>query len=618
MAMQLKTFNQLVADSLAYVLANSKLTDIAKASVIRAVIEAFCLNDAEIYIKLAGLLDYFNLDRVFGDDLADRAAEYGVEWPKAKPALAALQFSDSRVTSVVASTLGAPIVAGALSAIQVQNADFASFPSSGQVVIDRQDSGTREVILYASKTAPNLLNCPAATAALNAHTTGASVYFSWVGVDLPVPSGTTVYSQATPGNKQINFITLAGTTIKDGDKYAPTVQAQSTTVGAATKVGANTIKFFNNKPWLTAVVNNPSAAFQGQDKASEEQVRQLIRTKIQTASRATSLSITDAVLTADYSGEKVITTQLVEPLSVYDVNGYFVPNQLFIHDGSPNTGFVTTVDPGAGVAEMIVNYGVSGQRRCRMALWPIVPGSLDGAINKSTDRGIGVAGVNTLQDNSKAWTPNQWATNAVVDANGKVAGIISNTSTTLTLDTTLTSGSYGIFAEAPLTRGTDYQVNESTGEIELSPAKALVAGDKLVAVRPMTPEVPVYSAYSGLIGFIQKVVNGDPSDYTTFPGVKAAGVQMQVLPPTIDLLDIYVQVTPAPGAAETVDLDNAVAAAVSQYVQSLKIGDAFILSEAIRYAKEVSGAYDVQFFNPPQNVGVLPGHILRINTIQSV
>lgn len=158
-------------------------------------------------------------------------------------------------------------------------------------------------------------------------------------------------------------------------------------------------------------------------------------------------------------------------------------------------------------------------------------------------------------------------------------------------------------------RGTDYELNPALGQVELSdtswptglPAAAVVRAE--------------YRFYTGLIKETQRVVDGDESDPLRFPGVRAAGVQVLVVPPqavpqtligTIAVLDGY-------------DIDNTqtqVATVIQGYINSLNIGDDVIVSEIIERAMGVSGMHNFRILSlsggTPEDQVILDNQVARI------
>lgn len=153
-----------------------------------------------------------------------------------------------------------------------------------------------------------------------------------------------------------------------------------------------------------------------------------------------------------------------------------------------------------------------------------------------------------------------------------------------------------------LTEGTDYTLNRATGQITLD--TALSAADTVTAE---------YTWYTGLIAQAQKIVDGDPGDRTNYPGYRAGGTQVFVIPPTvfqqvvvgtIILDEDYV------GSAD--DVITAAKAAVNRYINSLPINGDVIHSEIIAAVQSVAGVKDVILTTPTANVILGSGQLARV------
>ena len=156
--------------------------------------------------------------------------------------------------------------------------------------------------------------------------------------------------------------------------------------------------------------------------------------------------------------------------------------------------------------------------------------------------------------------------------------------------------------------GTDYTLNETTGDLELV-VPGLALDDSLVICGKGDGTVPGYSFYTGLIQETQKVINGVPP-FTTYPGVRAAGVKMIVASPIVQIVNIIINITAIPGVAEET-LYDAVSNAVQAYVNNLRIAEDVVVSELEAAALSVVGVYDTNVISPSSNLLITDGHLAR-------
>lgn len=114
------------------------------------------------------------------------------------------------------------------------------------------------------------------------------------------------------------------------------------------------------------------------------------------------------------------------------------------------------------------------------------------------------------------------------------------------------------------------------------------------------------SISSDLQAEIEKVLYGDPDDFTNYPGKNAEGVGYNIVAPTIKAVDIGITATRLSNIR--VDLDEiktSIQTAVEQYVNTRTLGQNVLLSEIYRTGKNSNSAiYDLVVISPSANVVV--------------
>jgi uncharacterized phage protein gp47/JayE len=153
--------------------------------------------------------------------------------------------------------------------------------------------------------------------------------------------------------------------------------------------------------------------------------------------------------------------------------------------------------------------------------------------------------------------------------------------------------------------GADYDFNAAQGKVVFT--AALGTGD---AVR-MT-----YRYYTGLIQETQKVVDGDPLNPLVYPGVRAGGTQVYVLPPTLVLQSVAASISVL-GGFDTTTVAAEVATVVQDYINNLPIGADVIVSEIIERSMAVTGMFNFRFQTltgsaPPADQVILDDQVARI------
>lgn len=153
-----------------------------------------------------------------------------------------------------------------------------------------------------------------------------------------------------------------------------------------------------------------------------------------------------------------------------------------------------------------------------------------------------------------------------------------------------------------LVQGVDFTFNEPRGQISL--AVPLVGGDTIDAD---------YSWYGGLIQEAQRIVDGARNMRLVYPGYRAAGTKVSVLPPTVLQQTIEASLTIEDGfVGQTLEVQAAVRAALNRYVNGLGINGDVILSELVYHAQSVPGVLDVVFTNPTSNIIIGSGQLARV------
>lgn len=149
--------------------------------------------------------------------------------------------------------------------------------------------------------------------------------------------------------------------------------------------------------------------------------------------------------------------------------------------------------------------------------------------------------------------------------------------------------------------GNEYTLNAASGQVYLG--TALTAGQ--------TVTLTTYTWFIGLIAEVQKVIDGDPANRTTYPGWRAAGVLVLVRVPTILPVTVTADITVRDGFGQ-MTVAASVRAAIAAYVNGLGIGVDVVRSEMIERAMAVEGMYDITISSPASNIVVLFDELPRI------
>ena len=168
-----------------------------------------------------------------------------------------------------------------------------------------------------------------------------------------------------------------------------------------------------------------------------------------------------------------------------------------------------------------------------------------------------------------------------------------------------------------ITRGVDWEIDPTRGQIELLAGGAFPAGlafnDKIAAN---------YRFYTGLIQETQRVISGDPLNPLNYPGVEAGGITTLVKPAGPVWQTINANATTLPDF-DTAVVFAAVKVAIQEYINNLDVSADVIVSEIIERAMGVDGMFNFKLINlsgsaPPVDQIVLESQVARVQSADIV
>jgi uncharacterized phage protein gp47/JayE len=121
-----------------------------------------------------------------------------------------------------------------------------------------------------------------------------------------------------------------------------------------------------------------------------------------------------------------------------------------------------------------------------------------------------------------------------------------------------------------------------------------------------------YRYFTGLAQKVQWTVDGRQDDQDNYPGIRAGGVQVEVLEPVRRPIRVEVQVTPREGITLS-SLTNNVKSSISAYINALPVGGDVIVSDIVYSVKDVSGVFDVNMREPTANIAIADNELARID-----
>jgi len=121
-----------------------------------------------------------------------------------------------------------------------------------------------------------------------------------------------------------------------------------------------------------------------------------------------------------------------------------------------------------------------------------------------------------------------------------------------------------------------------------------------------------YKYFTGLAQLVQHTIDGVDDDPDNFPGIRAAGVQVEVIEPIAKDIPINLTVVTNQGVVLS-SIENDIKSAIIAYVNNLPVGGDVIVAELIVAVKGVEGVFDVTLISPTSNVVVASNELYRIS-----
>jgi len=236
----------------------------------------------------------------------------------------------------------------------------------------------------------------------------------------------------------------------------------------------------------------------------------------------------------------------------------------------------------------------------------------------------GTSGIQCASENTTTGTTGNIAVNAIDTASGK--GYINSVIDGIENVINDSAFSGGAVAETDEERATRFSetvnaLNAGTKEGILVAVEA-IDGVKSAGMRVSYPfrgsntiivDDGSGSISAALLAEIIKVLDGDPSDLTNYPGKGIAGIGYIVEAPVIVNSNIGITATRlASVGVDLLEIKNSIQTAVEQYINTLQLGEDVLLSEVVRVGKNSNSAvYDLIVVSPSSNIVVNENEFAR-------
>ena len=332
MAIEIKSYNQILGEIIRKIVADSPINDINTGSALMSLIEAAAQVDFENNASILSVLELLNIDAVRNNDLDTRAGDFGLTRRPAARSTGFVRITDSTMTkksSGLYQVKPAPIAGNTV--LFVNNA--ADWEPTGQLFIGRGTPNFEGPISYTSIVDNgSFYTINLASALEKDHLISELVIDAQGTTDRQIPAGTVVQIPSNNQNPTVEFRTLRESVIPAGEDTVDNVNITAVLAGTNGNAGINTIVQFSSPPFAGAAVANTVALTNGRNIETDSQLRERIKSFASTLARGTAPAILAAVIGVSDpdDGKQVESATISEPPVVGD------PSILYIDDG---TGF---------------------------------------------------------------------------------------------------------------------------------------------------------------------------------------------------------------------------------------------------------------------------------------
>ncbi len=330
MAIQIKSFNQILGDMIRKIISETALNDLNAGSVLLTLLEAAAANDFENNTAILNVLELLNIDAIKNNDLDAKAGDFGLTRRAAIKASGLVNILNSNITK---RSTGLYVIKPAPIAGQTKlyvNSAIG-WSATGTLYIGRGTQSFEGPINYtAITTYPTYSEITLASALQKDHLISDIVIDSQGEPDRLIAAGTVVKIPANNQNPEVQYVTLRDAVIPSGEDVVKNVEVIALVAGSLGNAGINTITAFDVAPFSGAGVTNISSFSSGRDIETDVELRNRLKSYSITLARGTAPSIVASVIGVSDPDDsnQVASAVITEPVKVGD------PSILYIDDGS--------------------------------------------------------------------------------------------------------------------------------------------------------------------------------------------------------------------------------------------------------------------------------------------
>lgn len=224
MAIQIKSFNQILGDMVRKIVAETALNDLNAGSVLLTLLEAAAANDYENNTAILNVLELLNIDAIKNNDLDAKAGDFGLS---RRPAVKASGLVNILNTNITKRSTGLYVIKPAPIAGQTKLYvnTTAGWAPTGNLYIGRGTQSFEGPIAYTSITVyPTYSEINLASALQKDHLLSDIVIDSQGEPDRLIAAGTVVKIPANNQNPEVQYVTLRDAVIPSGEDIVTGVQ----------------------------------------------------------------------------------------------------------------------------------------------------------------------------------------------------------------------------------------------------------------------------------------------------------------------------------------------------------------------------------------------------------
>ena len=367
-----KTESQIQAEMLSTLIAQLGLNDVNAGSVLDVLTQAAAQQDFAQYYAIAQVSRLVDLDRTFGEDLDNRAFEYGLTRREALKATGLINILRPTTFEKVDTSFfaGFPAASNGDTTIYVNDASNVLFSTSGTLVIGRGTNAEEEVpYIVAPTNNVNYWSFALSTPILNDHTQDSSIILKQ-GAGITINAGTVVSVPATGVSVETRFIVQNDAVLLAGEDSIDNVEVIAALPGTAGNIPSQAIsgEAFPTPPFTGARAENTSKFTTGRNRENDEELRDRIKSHIQSISKGVKEAILNSIvgLVDPETSKRVVSASVILPVEeAGDV-------KVYIDDG---TGFEPSFSQQA--FETIRQNASAGETRLQLDNFPAMKASVE-------------------------------------------------------------------------------------------------------------------------------------------------------------------------------------------------------------------------------------------------